>query len=469
MKQLYEKYGQDGADDEGLIADVTALMQKLWEKYGPDSEINKAFTAAWRELMAKYGIDTADMDAFISELHDMVETLWNKYGPDGESRDAFIARIRELWSMFGAMSGENGIGQWLSLLFTTQSNPVSNNAPVVTVNASNSRASRLSSAAGIRPNDVDATVTVITKNEVCLSFVIGQNQTRKGVDGVIVRLRDATKPDAALAQYTSKDGGLVVLPSNLFVANKYDEVHLYVEVDPREQGYRNYIIEDLDLKLGGSFMDTLVPLEGAATNGGSASNASEEPYIVSASFNGKDIMHSDYEMIYSPANSKKFTIKAVVANPSGQDLPDLMMNWYENEGGFKRIQKHWAEATSKRSIAGGYMEYTFKGAWKQKFTPNASDEQRPTFSFGKEDGALSIPTRLVALRSATDEPLNEGTGAEGGVYANVLGKGFSMGFSIPVVDVSVGLDLPFTKYWPRLSINPAGFVAMWVGCPIMEE
>ena len=468
MKRLYEKYGQDGADDEALIDDLKALMRDLWQKYGPDSEISKTFTAEWKELMVQYGIDPGDMDAFSAEMNAMLEEMWKTYGPEGEDRESLIAWIKGLWSTLGAM-GEDGVGKWISSLFTAQSTPISNSAPVVAVAASNSRVSRLSSAAGIQSNDYDASVTVITKNEVCLAFVIGENKTRKGVDGVIVRLRDATKPDAPLAQYTSKDGGLVILPSNLFVSNKYDEVHLYVDVDPRTQGYRNYVIEDLDLKLGGTYMDTLVPLEDAASNGSAASNASKEPYIVTGSFNGKDIMHSDYEMIYSPANSKKFTIKAVVANPSGKDLPDLMMNWYENEGGFKRIQKHWAEATTKKTTAEGYVEYTFKGAWKQKFSPNASDEQRPTFSFGKADGALSIPTRLVALRSATDEPLNEGTGAEGGVYANVLGKGFSMGFNIPVVDVNVGLELPFTKYWPRLSIDPAGFVAMWVGCPIMEE
>ena len=469
LKRLYEKLGQDGADDEALIAGVTALMQELWQKFGPDSEINKAFFAAWKDLMIKYGIDTANMDALLSELRTLAEALWQKYGTEGEARDALIARIKALWSSIGTTVGEKGVGQWLSLLFTAESKPVSNVAPVVAVSPSNSRASRLSAAAGIKSNDADATVTVITKNEVCLSFVIGSNQTRKGVDGVSVMLRDATKPDAPLSQYTSKNGGLVILPTNLFVADKYDEVHLYVEVDPRQQGYRDYVIEDLELKLGGTFMDALVPLEGAATNGGSASNAAEKPYIVSASFNGKDIMHSEYEMIYSPANGKKFSIKAVVANPSGEELPDLMMSWYENEGGFSRIKKHWAEATSKRTIANGYTEYTFRDTWKRKFTPNASDEQRPTFSFGNESGALSYPSQLVSLRSATDEPLNEGTGAEGGVYANVLGKGFSMGFTIPVIGVGVGLDLPFTKYWPRLSINPAGFVAMWVGCPMMEK
>ena len=41
-------------------------------------------------------------------------------------------------------------------------------------------------------------------------------------------------------QYHSNEDGLVILPSNKFVTNKYDEVHLYIEVDPRQQGYRNF-------------------------------------------------------------------------------------------------------------------------------------------------------------------------------------------------------------------------------------
>ena len=74
--------------------------------------------------------------------------------------------------------GEGGVGEWLSSLFTAKSTPTTNSAPVVAVSASNSRLSRLSSAAGVRANDQDATVTVISKNEVCLAFVTGVNQTR---------------------------------------------------------------------------------------------------------------------------------------------------------------------------------------------------------------------------------------------------------------------------------------------------
>ena len=469
MGRLYGKYGEAGADDETLRADIEAFMRELWVAYGPGSSISQALNASLQALLIKHGFDEDAVEAFGKELKAIVEEMWNKYGPDGESKAALLEQIKSLWGDYGAAIGKSGIGQWISALFTADSQPVANSASVRAVAASNTVASRLSTAAGLVANDADATVTVISKNEVCLAFVIGENQSRKGVSGVRVKLRDATRKNAPLTPYTSNEDGLVILPSNLFVADKYDEVHLYVEVDPRAQGYRNYIIEDLELKLGGTFVDVLTPMDEARANGGVTSNAAQKPYIIAGSFNGKDIMHSEYEMIYSPANNRDFTIKAVVEVPEGLDLPDLMMSWYENAGGFKKLQKHWAEATSKQTTPEGYVEYTFRGRWKQKFSPNASDEQRPTFSFGKEKDTLSYPTQLVALRSATDTPLNEGTGAEGGVYASVLGKGFGMGFNIPVVDVGVGLNIPFLKYLPHLSINPAGFVVGWIGCPILGE
>lgn len=469
LYRLYEKYGQDGADDAALVADVEALMRELWRKYGPGSAINSEFVAAWRDLMVRYGLDSAAVEAFAADVSAMLEDLWNKYGPDGEGRDALLSRIRLLWSSLGA-SGEGGVGQWISSLFIARSEPVAKSAPVVAVTGSNSRMSRLSAAAGIQANDQDATVTVITKDQICISLVTGIDQSRVGVSGVSVQIRDATKADAPLSLYHSDEKGNVILPTNLFVADKYEVIHLYVEVDPRPQGYRNFIIEDLDLTLGGCFMGTLTPVDETAPNGPAEANAAGEPYIVSGSFNGKDIMQSEYEMIYSPVNGKNITIKVLVNQAGRKDLPDLMMSWYQNEGGFSSIKKHWAEATSKTVTAEGYTQYTFKGPWKQKFSPNASKKQRPAFSFGKDEGALTFPTQLVALRSATDAPINEGTGAEGGVFGSVLGKGFSLGgFTIPVVDVGVSLSLPFTQYWPRLSIDPAGFVAMWVGCPIMEQ
>ena len=470
MARLYKKYGPDGAQDEALIDDVEALMRQLWQDYGPQSPTNRAFASAWAALMRKYGFDGGAVDEFIAELDALAEELWNKYGPDGEGKDALLAKLRELWSAFGSLDQEGSVAQWLSSLFTAESEVVTNSAPVTAVSNALSRSSRLSAAAGVRSNDADASVTVISKDQICLSFVTGVNQQRQGVPGVVVRFKDASIADAQLSEPIESNAmGLVILPTNLFVADEYDEVHLYVEVDPRKQGFRNYIIEDLEVSLGQTFMDTLVPMDDEGEEeGGTVSNATSEPYMISASFNGKDIMHSEYEMIYSPANNALFTVKAVFYEPEGSQLPDLVMSWYENEGGFRSLKQYWMEPTSKQTTSEGYQEYTFTAKWKQRFSPNASEEQRPTFSFGKE-GALKFPTKLVALRSATSVPLNEGTGPEGGVYANVIGEGLGMSFKIPIVDAYVSLNLPLTKYLPHLSIDPAGMVVMWIGMPILGD
>ena len=471
MERLYQKYGPDGAQDAGLIDDVEALMRQLWQDYGPQSPTNRAFVSAWAELMQKYGFDGDSVDEFIAELDALAEELWNKYGPDGEGKDALLAKLRELWNYFGSIDQEGSVAQWLSSLFTAGSEPVTNSAPVTAMSNALSRSSRLSSAAGVRPNDADASVTVISKDQICLSFVIGVNQQRQGVPGVEVRFKDASIAGAQLSepQY-SNEKGMVILPTNLFVADEYDEVHLYVEVDPRKQGYRNYIIEDLEVSLGQTFMDTLVPMEdeGAAEEEGVVSNAASEPYMISASFNGKDIMHSEYEMINSPANDAQFTVKAVFNEPEGKQLPGLVMTWYENDGSLKSLKKYSMEPTSKKTTPEGYQEYTFTGKWKQRFSPNASEEQRPTFFYGK-GGNLKFPTKLVALRSATSVPLNEGTGAEGGVFANVLEHGTGISFKIPTVGIYVNFNLPIEKYLPHLSINPAGMVVMWIGMSFMGK
>jgi len=163
VKRLYEQYGTDGTDDETLIADLEALMHELWQKYGPGSDINKDFTVAWRDLLTKYGVDSAAVEDFSDEMNAILEAMWEKYGPGGESRDAMLAEIKSLLGAIGASIGEGDIGQWISTLFITESQPASNSAPVKAANMSRSIVSRLSNAAGLQPNDVDASVTVITK------------------------------------------------------------------------------------------------------------------------------------------------------------------------------------------------------------------------------------------------------------------------------------------------------------------
>ena len=60
--------------------------------------------------------------------------------------------------------------------------------------------------------------------------------------------------------------GTVVLPVNLFRTDEYDVVHLHLKVDPREQGFRDYVIEDMDLEKGEVFTHTLTPINDTSAN-----------------------------------------------------------------------------------------------------------------------------------------------------------------------------------------------------------
>lgn len=44
-----------------------------------------------------------------------------------------------------------------------------------------------------------------------------------------------------------------------------------------------------------------------------------------------------------------------------------------------------------------------------------------------------------------------------------------MTFKIPVVDANIGLNIPLTKYLPKLCINPGGYIVIYVGSNLMED
>ncbi len=155
------------------------------------------------------------------------------------------------------------------------------------------------------------------------------------------------------------------------------------------------------------FTHTLTPINDTSANaaGGAASNADGDPYVYMMSFETKDIMHEEYDMIYSPLNDYEFEIKVGVKNTEGKNLPDLLMRYYSygkmNLGpSFDKMDEYWASPTRKEGDV-----YVFKGKWKQLFAPKANKAQRPTFMFGKDAPAsLTFPSQLVAQQSARKSP-----------------------------------------------------------------
>lgn len=100
------------------------------------------------------------------------------------------------------------------------------------VSAASSRINRLSSAAGIVANDVDAKITVLSENEVGIVLQTGDVTNPVPLKGVSVKVRDASMKDAQLVEYTTNDRGVARIPVNQFKMDEFEIIHLYVEADP---------------------------------------------------------------------------------------------------------------------------------------------------------------------------------------------------------------------------------------------
>lgn len=183
------------------------------------------------------------------------------------------------------------------------------------------------------------------------------------------------------------------------------------------------------------------------------------------SFNGRDIMNTEYDMVYSTANDHEFEIRVAFRNTAGRNLPGLVMCYYGTASGNSEAKDNYVEPTSHNGDV-----YTFKGKWKQLIAPTAGkDLTAVSFMFGRDAAPnLTFPSQLVSKRGVTDAPIDAGTGSSS-VFQSVLNKQFSLGFKIPVIDVNVGLNLPFIEYLPKININPGGFVTIYMGSSILED
>ena len=472
--ELYSKYADDGTFQKAraLYLEAEKLRETL-RYYQDQLKEASGVIAEMSRWMGEDGASMFDSDRvrYSARIEEAEQEIIDIRTVIVENADAWAAQIDSLqrYLQFGPTgSADDGpwIGEWISALLSDSGEPVSNTATVSRVSPTASRMSRLSAAAGVASNTVDdVKITVIDESEVALVLQTGTNEKPVPVKDISVKASDALKPESVAETYTTNEKGTVVLPINKFTQDEFDVIHLRLEVDPTAQGYLDYIVEDLDLEKGEVYTNTLTPI-GEASADGTVSNAQDDPYVYMMSFDKKDIMHSQYDMIYSPVNNYEFEIRVGVKNTEGKSLPDLLMRYYTNDGGWS-VKECWASPTGREGDV-----YVFKGAWKSKFAPLAdqSKGQWPTFMFGKDAGAnLTFPSMLKSNQSATEEPINEGTGPNGGVFANVLGKGLGAGFKIPTVDINVNFNIPFQQYLPRLFVDPGGFVTIYLGSAAMED
>ena len=341
------------------------------------------------------------------------------------------------------------VGDWIDEILAYEGGLISNTAPVALVNDSGSRIRRLAVNGSVLSDANNATVHVMSENEIGLVFYTSDDKGgKKYLEGIRVTVQDTGVSGAEAQTYTSDVRGGVYISTNNFVVDEDKKVHFKLDVEAEDQGCRSLGVSQVEMVLGEVRQMPMVPLKDG------------EPYVYSASFDGEDIRYDDYEMMFTNLNDWNFEIEVKVRMPGGGKAPAPKLSYWTRGNSNWSYEQRWSKATSSDGNT-----YIFKNTWKRILAPELDTDQRPFIAFDMSDSAEHFYTRLISLKSVVDSPLEEGSD----VFEDVLEEGLGFTFHIPVVDMDVSLNLPFKKYLPKFTVDLAGFATMSVGSEILAD
>ena len=405
-KRMIEHLQQMNGEAENLREELRYQRDRLEEQAAIIAEMGRQlkeesdamFPSERVRLSAKVEAAEAELKAARREVANNAE----QWASDIQSMQEELATV--IYGRGG--DAEQNIGNYLADLYAYGEAPVVNTAQVKAVDTSLSRMGRLSANGSVLSNDASCEIHVMTENSVCIQLYTGDLKDKNYVKGVQVTLKDVNASNSKAIQEVTDSQGRAFFETNQFVVNDDKIITVKLDVEAEAQGYRSFGIEKLELKLGELRKEPLTPYTNTA-------------YIYSASFKDHDILHADFEMLYSDMNDMKFDIKAVVRNPKGQKRPSLRFYYWKNEGflggGYKLTE------VSPDSEGQNPDTYIFTDTWKRLLSPFVSEEQTPFFAFtdnGAEPIQAQTPARIKSIKGAVDEPLDKGSG----IFNKVLGE-----------------------------------------------
>ena len=428
------RYQRDRIKEQaGLIAEYGRQL-----KEGGES----VFASDRARLSAKIEAATAELKAARREVADNA-------GQWEAQIDAMQRQLDTDWRGAGGDdSPQTMVGDWISQLYAYGDDRfIENTAPVNVVNASSSRMGRLSSNDSVLSNDAVSQIHVMSENEIGIQLYTGKYDDKEFIRNVKVTVADLkNKEKSALEGYTDEKGR-VFFETSKFVVDDEKTVHIKLDVEANQRGYRDFGVEHAIFKLGELRKEPLTPLDDRA-------------YVYSASFKDYDILRSDFEMLYSDMNDMEFDIKVVVRTPDNSAAPAPMFCYWKNRDFDLNYYPQWVSPDTRSGNT-----FVFRGQWKRELKPFIAKNETPFFAFSKDDSAERFKARVKSLKGAVDAPVDKG----GKIFNEVLGEGLSLKVKIPGVNIDGSLDLPFKKMLPNIQIDPAGFVTISMGSELLKD
>ena len=248
------RWQQDRIDEQaGIIAELGRQLKEGGDSLYPSDRVR---------LSAKIKIATAELKAARQDVADSADEWAYQINMMQTTLDA---------SYRGAAEDEHPAGKagdWVEALFAYGSEPVSNTMPVAVVNASGSRMGRMSAKGSVLSNADNATLHVMTENEIGLVFYGSDgNGGRKYLQDVKVTVRDERNSGVEPTTYESDERGGVYIPSSKFTTDDDKNVLFELDVEAETLGYRSLGAAKVEMKLGEVRQMPMVPLSSVADNG----------------------------------------------------------------------------------------------------------------------------------------------------------------------------------------------------------
>ena len=342
--------------------------------------------------------------------------------------------------------------------YGTEPEEVNVRASAVQSTGYNTRLSRISGGASVlaATNYQDVTIQVISKDDFLIKTV---GKEGKPVGGVEVTVTDLNN-NYTETKKTQDTDGIAAFDSTRFKVNDDQEMELELAVNASAQGYRDFYVARIVMKQGGSRTEQLVPL--AREEEGSTR---KNPYLVSASFNGYDILRQDKKVICSYFNTNEFEFRVVVDNPDNLDYePPVLHFWKYVVNEDKDKHEVTMKPTGSKKLTSTHVQYTYKAQFKKIMSAEIVKEERPFFTLKCGDKEEKTKTLLNPVRSAVEKPT-------AGPLAAVIGNdSWSLKMEISKLDLEVELTLPIDRNkLPNISFDPNGYVSVTWGSPLLED
>ncbi len=345
---------------------------------------------------------------------------------------------------------------------------------------------RLSPISSAQAEDENAKLRVLD-DHTCL--IIVHNENDKAIKGAKISIKDLRreKNPKTIQDVTDDKGELLFENTGFGLLND----RLLFSMEITADGYRTAVIDEQGLKKGGTFTINL-----------KKDTKDHLPYIAGCSFDGRDCFYTSYNALYSSKNDAESPIRVTVINPSDQDCvvelayQDADKKQYFHTMGLE--DSAGKENTKSVTIPAGERKVlTTSQEWRRKLKPggniftwsvdgkdvkdskatvmqlvihssgDAIDKYKTGSPALKSGSYTIVPTQLTVAKAKMEQPL-AGPNLIGSFF-NASSNLFNFSFPVnkddgPFAKVgSVGLDLPFSKFVPRIAVAIDGSTSIVVG------